>query len=384
MWFDGRNIGRDNGTGVHYYALNHSDCIKKIGFNTAWILENTETIRPQSSVFRLVKALLSQSPNVSKKFVSNWGNSYLSRDLYRIAHVHYRYHRRILKLHTDSPPDIMHWTYPLPILMQGCKNIVTVHDLIPITHPHLTRIDPIYLRHLIYDLIENSVHFVTVSETVRQQMLDLFSLPSDRVTTLYQPVEFNNDIKEYIKNAPQIAPENSFLFYGRIEHRKNIERLLDAHALSRTKTPLVLIGPDGDDKPDCSPRTFSSKIIRLPWSNRFSVLRTLKEAKALLFPSLAEGFGLPIIEAMSLGVPVLTSRGGSTEEIAGGASLLCDATDIIGMANSISRLDTLPSAERVQIVQSGVARAKFFSSESYQKRMLPLVHSLIKNNQTRG
>lgn len=368
LWLDGRNIGRKNGTGVHYYALNHNNMLQKSGLRTKWLLENTTNIPPQSGVIRFLKALFHPQPRISAPFLSEWGEACMARDLYRIAHVHYRYHNHILKLQSSSLPDIMHWTCPLPILMEGCNNLVTIHDLIPITHPHLTRINSLKFHHLIQELISNSVHFITVSETVRQQMLSLFRINAERITTLYQPVEFDETDKKAITEAQQIVPKNSFIFYGRIEHRKNIERLLEAHALSKTDTPLILIGPDGDDRPDCTPKGPTSKVIRLPWCNRFSLLRALKEAKALLFPTLAEGFGLPIIEAMSLGVPVLTSHGGVTEEIAGGAALLCNATDVTDLARNIKKLDTLSASERLTIINSGFLRAKFFSKSTYQER----------------
>ena len=369
IWFDGRNIGRENGTGVHYYATNHNNLMKEIGFRTAWLLENTRNAPPQPAIQRFIKAIFTLQPLISDKFQSEWGQAHLAHDLYRIAHVHYQYHKKILKLSPNNPPNIMHWTYPLPILMEGCRNVVTIHDLIPLTHPHLTKINPVRFHNLVQDLIDTNAYFATVSDTVRQQMLSLFNLNPDRISTLYQPVHFNTLTKTSIENAPRIAPPNSFVFYGRIEHRKNIERLLDAHALSGTKTPLVLIGPHGDDKPNCTPRNITSQIIHLPWSNRFSLLRTLKEAKALLFPSLAEGFGLPIIEAMSLGVPVLTSYGGATEEIAGQAALLCKATDTIELTKAIKYLDALTLPERTRMIRSGLKRSLFFSNDSYRKRL---------------
>lgn len=368
VWLDGRNVGRKNGTGVHYYALNHQRILQESGFKTAWLLENTNDRPLQSGFIRFLKALCYPQPRISCPFSSEWGEAHLARDLYRIAHVHYRYRGHILKLRPTSPPDIMHWTYPLPILMEGCANLVTIHDLIPLTHPHLTRIKPDKFHRLIQDLINNDVHFITVSETVRHQMLSLFHINPERITTLYQPVQFDAPTKEAIIRAPQIVPENSFIFYGRIEHRKNIERLLDAHAISNTETPLVLIGPDGDDKPDCRPRNPRNKVIRLPWCDRLSLLRALKEAKALLFPSLAEGFGLPIIEAMALDVPVLTSHGGVTEEIAGDAAFLCDAMDVADLAQTIQKLDVLSPLERQKITEKGRIRADFFSNTAYQKR----------------
>lgn len=380
IWLDGRNVGRDKGTGVYHYAINLHSALKKIGFPSYWLLENTHHTKPRPGVFRLLQALCKYRPSFTYYSDTPWGSAYLARDLYRIAHVHYRYSKRILEINAPYPPHIMHWTYPLPIYLKNCHNIVTLHDLIPLTHPYLTGINPKRFQRLISDLIKYDTHFVTVSETIRQQMLSLFPISPKKVTTLYQPVDFKLQERESIKNAPQIAPKNCFIIYGRVEHRKNIERLLHAHALSQTQTPLVIIGPDGDDQPDCTPRSRSSHVIRLPWSERLSLLRTLSEAKALLFPSLAEGFGLPIIEAMALGVPVLTSKGGVTEEIAGGAALLCDPNSTQDLAKAINHLDNLSSTERESIIHIGKERAFTFSEKNCLKNIQSFYESFSGKN----
>ncbi|MDF7673253.1 glycosyltransferase family 1 protein [Acetobacteraceae bacterium ESL0709] len=369
IWLDGRNINRTGGTGVYHYALDLFKTLKLIGYSPAWLLESPCPTPVHSAPLRLLQAIAARPPQIRQAFKSTWGDAYLAKDLYRIAHIHYQYHHRLLKLYPLHPPTIMHWTYPLPIIMDGCQNIVTVHDLIPLTHSHLTGIPFSRHKRLITDLIRHNVHFVTVSETVRQQMLKIFPLDSDRVTTLYQSVEFDPQTREAMAQAPQIAPENSFIFYGRIERRKNIETLLEAHALSQTKTPLIIIGPPGDDQPDCRPRGPTSHIIRLPWSERLSLLRTLSEAKALLFPSLAEGFGLPIIEAMSLGVPVLTSQEGVTKEIAGDAAFLCDPNDLSSLTAAIIQLDKLSPQARTNRILAGEKRAIEFNTENYSQRL---------------
>lgn len=370
IWLDGRNISRSSGTGIYHYAVNQWSALEEIGFRAAWLLEDTTGLPAYSIFQRVIHSIFSYAPPITASFQSQWGKAHLAKDLYRIAHLHYHSRGRILKLRPLTPPNIMHWTCPLPLYMEGCRNVVTIHDLIPLTHPNLTRIDKNRFYHLIKDLIKYSFEFITISETVRQQMFDFFSIPEKQITTLYQPVEFDDRTIEKIKNAPQIVPPNSFIFYGRIEHRKNIERLLTAHALSKTNTPLVIIGPDGDDKPNCTPRGPTSTIIRLPWSERLSLLRSLIEAKALLFPSLAEGFGIPIIEAMSLGTPVLTSQGGSTEEIADDAAYLCPPTgDITKLVQGISYLDKISPEERNCIVQRGRERAKAFSMLRYTENL---------------
>lgn len=366
IWLDGRHIGRSGGTGVYRYALELYNTLQRNDdFTVSWLLESGPKAQPRPGFWRFLKAITAQRPAIRAFHHPKWGDAYLARDLYRIAHVHYRYHRRLLSIRPPHPPTIMHWTFPLPVIMEGCINIVTVHDLIPITHPHLTGINTQRFTALLQALIEKNVHFVTVSETVRQQMLSHFALSPERVTTLYQSVSFDDATRQAIKKAPQIAPSDSFLVYGRVEKRKNIERILEAHARSQTKTPLVIIGPDGDDHPDCTPRGPTSQVIRLPWSDRLSLLRTLSEAKALLFPSLAEGFGLPIIEAMALNVPVITSRGGVTEEIAGGAALLVDPYDVSDITKKIIALDYLNQRDKGNLLITGYKNASRFNANIY-------------------
>ncbi|WP_282802801.1 glycosyltransferase family 4 protein [Bombella apis] len=377
IWLDGRNISRHNGTGIYYYALNHQKILTENGFNVKWLLENTQDTPLRSGIYRFVRALASLAPHIHEEsFQSPWGTAHLASDLYRVAHVHFRYHKKIFILKSSIAPDIMHWTYPLPVLIEGCKNIVTIHDIIPLTHPHLTNINAHNFRSLLQNLIDHDVHFITVSETVRQQIINTFTIEEDRITTLYQPVDFNRETLQDIKKAPQIAPPNSFIFYGRMEHRKNIERLLEAHARTKTKTPLVLIGPKGDDQPNCSSPSPDSRVIHLPWSQRSSLLRTLAEAKALLFPSLAEGFGVPIIEAMALGIPVLTSQGGATEEIAGGAALLCNPLSIDSIAEKITQLDKASPSEISEIRTQGYQVSNSFNSPSYQKRYIKFIEEI--------
>ncbi|MDT8870482.1 glycosyltransferase [Komagataeibacter rhaeticus] len=130
--------------------------------------------------------------------------------------------------------------------------------------------------------------------------------------------------------------------------------------MSKTRRPLVIIGPDGDDRPDLSPVQAGQTIIRVPWCARPSLLRAMAEARALLFPSLAEGFGLPIIEAMSLDIPVMTSMGGATEEVSGGAALLVDPLDTDQMSKTICVLDGMDAEKRENLCKNGRERAISF------------------------
>lgn len=368
IWLDGRNYGRKGGTGVTTYATALADALVAMNMPPSILLEQEEPARSsgRTTPLPLLRALHAR-PTVRRLGPT----SLLSRDLYRSAHVHFGLRRRFMPLRTPHPPRMIHWTYPLPLHLEGALNITTIHDLIPLTHPHLTGIDSKRFRRLINEAVTRADAIITVSETVRRQIIERLGTSPDKITNLSQPVEFSTDQLTQIAGVPPIAADGAFIFVGRIEARKNIDRLLKAHARSRTRTPLILIGPDGDDAPDLSSRAPTSTVIRIPWIDRIGLLRTLMGAKALLFPSLAEGFGLPILEAMALGTPVMTSRGGATEEIGGDAALLVDPYDIDAMADAIARLDTptkdggLPRS----LIAKGHARRRAFSRENFRNAL---------------
>ncbi|MCK9819836.1 glycosyltransferase family 4 protein [Komagataeibacter oboediens] len=377
IWLDSRNIGRSGGTGVATYVQGVQTCLTHMGFHVQYLWDHDPddaSTQPNSSWQRIVRFLKACLPArlISRRQGDTTGGSYpYISDIYRVAHIHFQIWKRLLWLHGQQPPDIMFWTYPLPILVKNTINIVTVHDLIPITHPHLTGINPRRLQRLLSQLVTQADILVTVSETVRQQIIEIFGISASRVVNLYQLAGVTATERQQLTTAPVVAPEGCFICVGRVERRKNIERLVEAHARSGTERPLVLLGPDGDDMPDLSPRAPHQQVIRVPWCSRESLLRSLVNAHALVFPSLAEGFGLPIVEAMALGVPVMTSRGGATEEIAGGAALLVDPYDVQDIADVIGRLDRMqpgtPQWEALR--QGGMKRAEVFTEAAQIGRL---------------
>jgi glycosyltransferase involved in cell wall biosynthesis len=263
----------------------------------------------------------------------------------------------------------MHWTYPLPLRMRGWRNVYTVHDLIPLTRPDLTSIRPRTHRRILDAIVETDASIVTVSQTVQQEIVGTLALAPARVMDLSQAV---------LPPAPPkalpagLVPREYYLFCGTIEPRKNIARLVAAHRNSGSTRPLVLAGPDGWRAEKVLAALSGFPLVRrLPYVERGTLTTLLMNARALLFPSLAEGFGLPIVEAMSLGTPVLTSAEGAMRETANGAALLVDPVDVEAIAAAIARLDT-NEALCMRLRESGLARAGDFTVDAYARRLLTL------------
>lgn len=376
VWVDGRNIGRPGGTGIATYAQGLLDSLNAGGIGAACLLDHAPGQPPPpagGTLRRLARFARALRPGMEVM----GDTSPFCPDVYRVAHVRNATWRRLMTLRAPAAPRVMHWTSPLPLRLEGALNITTVHDLIPLTSPALTGIDGPRFRATLERLFRTMDMVVTVSETTRQEILAHFSLPAERVVNLYQLVDIPASLLPAIAQAPPVAEAGCLVVVGRVEARKNIERLIAAHAQSGTQRPLVIIGPDGDDRPDCT-APGRTPVRRVQWCERPSLLRAIRDAHALLLPSLAEGFGLPIVEAMALGTPVLTSRGGATGEVAGGAAMLVDPTDTADIARGIAALDSDDPHDplRTRLVADGYERAAFFSAAQQGQRFVNFYHSL--------
>lgn len=295
-------------------------------------------------------------------------------DVFRTAQNHFSLTGRTLALAFPSPPDIAHWTHPLPLHARGAINIYTVHDVIPIIRPDLTAMHGPRHHNLMRAILRRADHLVTVSDTARTDIIAALGLDPARITTVYPagaalPVD--------PPPHPDFAAQGYFLHVGRLDRRKNLPRLIAAHLASGTLRPLLLAGPDGDET---TPLAIDGvKIIRLGWLPPVELGALIAHACGLLLPSLAEGFGLPIIEAMAQGTPVLTSTPGATAEIAGNAAILVDPTDTAAIAAAIARLDS--GSQNAALGVAGKQRALNFTLQVYADRLATLYRGLADNKQ---
>jgi glycosyltransferase involved in cell wall biosynthesis len=289
-----------------------------------------------------------------------------ARDIFRLAQVHFDRHGTMLRLRAPGTPGMVHWTYPLPIRIEGWTNIYTVHDAIPITHPELSQIDRERHLRLLGALAGSADHILTVSEAARRDIVAALGCPAGMISACLPGLAIEPAATAALPSG--LRSGGYLLSVGSVEPRKNLLRLAEAYRRSGTSLPLVVAGPDGWRAGEILPRlTATPGVVRLPYVDRPALMALIAGARALLFPTITEGFGLPIIEAMQLGTPVLTARGGATEEIAGGAALLADALSVEDLAGQISRLsdDATVSA----LIAAGRARGATFTAAAFADRL---------------
>ncbi|MBW0365453.1 glycosyltransferase family 4 protein [Ensifer adhaerens] len=280
--------------------------------------------------------------------------------------------------------DIAHWTYPVPVHLEGAINIYTLHDLVPLKLPDTTLDNKRVYFEMVRRIVNTADLIVTVSRQSKQDIHEIFNVPEDRVVNTYQDVdipqqffdETEDDVADAIEGIYGLRPGRFMLFVGAVEPKKNVGRLIEAHLASGLDMPLVIAGKDGwlvenelqlfrqhIERCQGQPR-----VIRLPYVPRRQLINLIRGACAVTFPSIYEGFGLPIVEAMLCGTPVLTSNFGAMREIAGEAALLINPYDSASIRDGLRRLAG-DAALRDELKAAGRERATLFSSAAYRTRL---------------
>ncbi|TBW39565.1 glycosyltransferase family 1 protein [Siculibacillus lacustris] len=426
---DGFNLGLPKGTGVATYARNLSHAAQALGCETEVLYGLAHSRPARSSLLREIAFFDPTTPS------SGWGAAmaaigrHLPRpfgvptfpipvtgavvldghgarlpsfdrisnatDLFRIAEIAFALTGRFTRVRHDRPIDVAHWTYPLPVRLPGARNVYTMHDLVPLRLPFTTLDDKAYYLRLMRRIVADADHIVTVSETSRDDIVQLLGCPPDKVTNTYQAVSMpqglldksDEEVAAEVEGAFGLPYKGYFLFFGAIEPKKNVGRLVEAYLASGLDEPLFVLGPQGwkaDDEVrliDDSTRlrkelgpaaaTKGARIRRFDYAPFRLLVSAIRGAKAVVFPSLYEGFGLPILESMLLGTPVITSDRGAMREVAGDAALLVDPYDPGDIAAAMRRLSSDP-ALCADLSARGRARAATFSPEAYGARLTAL------------
>jgi len=303
---------------------------------------------------------------------------YNSWALYRLAQCYFLIFGRLLPVKLNPTPDVMHWTCPIPARVVGAKNYYTVHDIIPLRLPYTTKDNKKFFHDMLLRIIKSATKLVTVSEYSRQDILRYLPVSDDRVINTYQDVYLSDawtpDRERFSASQLQaqfnLISKNYFIFVGAIEPKKNVARLLEAYLSANVEQKLVVVGPLAwkSEKEQVLLKQNPDKIIYLHYVSNDALNTLLRNARALVFPSLYEGFGLPVMEAMSVGLPVITSNVSSLPEIAGDAAYLVDPYNVGEIAAAIDRLSK-DDALCASLSEKGKERARYFNSEAYAKRL---------------
>ena len=247
---------------------------------------------------------------------------------------------------------------------RGVATVFTIHDLSLVTLPERHPAERVrYFNRYFYQRLEHVNRFLAVSKFTRDEMVRLLHLDPDRIRVTWNAHE--PEVFHPVDGPlPAGVPERYFLFVGTNDPRKNLHVIPKALAASGTNIPLVTAGWSGwsDERMDGPPP------IEMGYSNDEVLAALYSKALALVYPSLYEGFGLPVLEAMACGCPVVITRLTSLPEVAGEAGIyLDDPADAAAMGAVLARVAGDP-ALRAESARLGLARAGLFSWDETARR----------------
>lgn len=305
--------------------------------------------------------------------------------------AHHRFERTALGLELiPRPLDLLHSPDFIPPRWGAKRQVITIHDLHFLQYSQFQTTDSLrYYRDQIGWAVNHADHIFAQTEGTKNEIIDQLNVPEEKITVHLLGVNeafriLDNDVIE-AKLAPYNLPQEYILFVGTLEPRKNLPNLLRAYAHLRESNadilPLVLGGQHGWFA-DESLQTITDLGLEncVIWFEDvpFDVLPALyNRARLLVLVSFHEGFGMPAVEAMACGTPVVVSNRGSLPEVVGDYGIYVEPDDLENIADGILRLLT-DSVLYTQLRDGGLNHAKTYSWRRTAEIALNVYHQLVE------
>ncbi|MBI3495162.1 glycosyltransferase family 4 protein [Candidatus Berkelbacteria bacterium] len=293
---------------------------------------------------------------------------------------------------TIKPDVVFEPAHTIPLLHHR-KMVVVIHDL-GFTHfPELyTPFERLYHSFSLNYSARRAAHIITPSLYTKRDLIRHLPIDTKKISVIYHGYDKERFRPATEKEREALLPFNLtepyIFFIGRIELKKNVDGMIDAYRLLREEKSirhkLVLAGKPGwgyeqiKEKMAGLPEAMRADIIELGYVNDRQYELLLKRAEVLFFPSWFEGFGMPVIEAMASGVPVITSSQTSLPEIAGNGAVLVKPSKPLEMAAALSKL-IHKSDFRKGIILKGRLRANTFSWKKAAVQTLAVLEAIASN-----
>lgn len=278
------------------------------------------------------------------------------------------------------------FTPVIPFSLRFKKTIVVAHDF---SYIHLK---PQKLFRLLFNKVLFYYHkislvrsskIIAISDYTKKEIISLFNIDPNKIKVI-----LNGFVPRSFKNERPIEEKNIFLFVGVLKHRKNILRLIEAYGryAAATKNPklLFLVGKGGGSYYQeiinlINTLSLQNLVVLKGYLNDEELDEVYSRTFGFIFPSLCEGFGLPVIESMSLGIPVVTSQTTSLGEVSGDAAVLVDPLDINSISEAMVFLDSHQDIYN-DLITKGYERSSFFSWEKAGHAYIEEIDTILKHN----
>lgn len=375
--FDGKRAA-NNRTGLGNYSRHIISLLAKYFPDNSYIV-----FLPKANKNPQFDDILKQNPRIEtvlpksgfwKKFSSLWRVFGIKKDIAKIQDV--IFHGLSNEL-------------PLSISKTGARSVVTIHDLIFLKFPKYYKFfDRKIYTYKFRKACENADRIIAVSECTKRDIVEQFKTNPDKIDVIYQGCDkvFKSEIPEdkllNVKRKYNL-PDRFLLNVGSIEERKNAALIVKALPLLKEKLPLVIVGKRTkytDEVESVAQKLGVANLVRIISNVPFEDLAPIYHlSEVFIYPSRYEGFGIPIIEAINCGLPVIAATGSCLEEAGGPDCQYVDPDDADGLASAIERvLDTPENQDfRSNAISKSLEYVKRFSEDIQAQQLMECYKQII-------
>lgn len=278
--------------------------------------------------------------------------------------------------------DVLLNTLPEGPIRPPVPQVTIVHDILPLFFPEEFPRQQWYFRTFVPAVLKRSTAVLTVSEQTRQDVMERYRLPPERVTAVYAGVDHHRFAPRAVgpSAASRFGLRQYLLYVGNLLPHKNLARLIEAFAAIRGPVTLAIAGyRDPRYWPTLAKVAhgfgIAARVRFLDFVPDPDLPACYTGALGIVIPSLYEGFGLPVLEAMACGTPVIISTTPALREVAGGAALEVDPHDTPAISAAMQRLVDDP-ALRAELRARGIAHAARFQWSETAQRVLTALHAV--------
>ncbi len=365
---------RDFGIGTYVRNL-----IRELGEidreNNYWVITGPDGREAFKRLPENFQVSIQRSPvySVRELFTLSWQLARLKVDLYHATH------------------------YVLPLVLP-CRTVVTIHDIIHLLYPEFlpNRLAFIYAERMIRHSLQRGDRIVAVSHNTRSDLMSYFQVDGRKIEVVHNGIEdvFRkvlpaDELERWVRNLSLERPY--LLFVGNPKPHKNLDNVVNAYAraVKRHDFPhkLVCVGDRGGlefkIRQRASQLGIEDRILLLGHVAQEALPAIYQGAAGFLYPTLYEGFGLPVVEAMASRVPVITSNTSALKEIAAGYADLVNPLDVDGMADAIVRMVS-DRDHRKSLRKLGQRRAEDFHWRHAAERLFEIYRQVIEGETPSG
>lgn len=264
-----------------------------------------------------------------------------------------------------------------PLFSKKLRYVVTAHDLIPLRFaPKASRLR-LYFRYYVSSVLKSAEHILCNSHATARELTNVYGFPASKMTVTW--LAHKAEDFKYLG----LPAKNYFLYIGRHDVHKNLIRLVESFAevAKNQDYELWLVGTQHrkyslEIQQRANELSVGNKVKLMNYVPENQLNQVLNQAIALVFPSLWEGFGLPVLEAMACGTPVITSNISALSEVAGDAAMLIDPYNVNEMADAMRRV-AIDTQLRQQLRDAGIKRAQQFSWEKTGQQTVEVLKRFI-------